>query len=87
MNYVVYVIKNKDGKLYIGQTNNLERRLFEHNSKRVFSTKSYCPWVLVYLERVGNRDDARKKGKYLKSGNGKEYLKSLLKQKSFNFPG
>jgi len=66
---------------------NIKQRLHEHNNKRVFSTKGYYPWVLVYSERVGSRNDARKREKYFKSGSGKEYLRSLLKQKSFNFPG
>jgi len=57
---------------------NVEKRVHEHNQGRVFSTRAYRPWRLIYRENCGiNRDDARKREKYLKSGVGKEFLKSI----------
>jgi putative endonuclease len=55
----------------------VEKRLKEHNNGQVFSTKSYKPWKLFYKELVGDRVKARKREKYLKSGCGKEFLKSI----------
>lgn len=46
--YFVYILKSlKDGNLYIGRTNNIERRLKEHNSGKVRSTKSRIPFILL----------------------------------------
>jgi putative endonuclease len=51
MTYKVYVIKGmRDGRLYKGMTDNIERRLFEHNSGKQKSTKGYMPWNLVFFK-------------------------------------
>ncbi|MFA9289255.1 MAG: GIY-YIG nuclease family protein [Weeksellaceae bacterium] len=76
--FTVYAIKSsKDGRIYVGLTGNLTRRLSEHNAGQVFSTKGFRPWNLIYQEQAINRLEARKREKYLKSGVGKEYLKSI----------
>ena len=76
--YFIYAIQSaKDGKIYVGFSSNLQRRLFEHNHGYVFSTKGYCPWSLIYKENIINRKEARIREKFLKSGIGKEYLKSI----------
>jgi len=55
----VYVLKSlKDGKFYVGHTDNLERRLSEHNKGKVTSTKYRCPFELVYYEACRNQNDA-----------------------------
>ncbi len=78
MIYYVYAIKSiKYGRIYVGLSNNVESRVKEHNAKHVFSTKGYCPWYLIYKEKVGTRVEARKREKYLKSGIGKEFLRSI----------
>ena len=77
--YFVYAIQSKiDNRLYVGFTDNLERRIGEHNSGRTKSTKAYIPWELVYFESVENRIDARNREKYFKSGCGKEQLKRQI---------
>jgi putative endonuclease len=79
MKYFVYVIKScKDGRLYVGLSKDPENRLKDHNFGRVFSTKGFKPWKVVYTEKVYNRSEARQREKYLKSGIGKEYLKSII---------
>jgi len=76
--YVVYAIKSKrDGRIYVGFSANLERRIKEHNAGQVFSTKAYRPWKLIYKEEVKDRKEARTREKYFKSGFGKELLKSI----------
>ncbi|OGN04750.1 MAG: endonuclease [Candidatus Yanofskybacteria bacterium RIFCSPHIGHO2_02_FULL_44_12b] len=78
--YFVYILKSgKDGNLYIGLTNNIERRLNEHNRGRNLSTKHRVPFKLLYQERVGSRIEARKREKYFKSGTGREWIKSSLR--------
>lgn len=77
--YFVYaLVSDKDQRVYVGFTSNLENRLIEHNSGKTKSTKGFRPWKLLYSEQVPNRESARQKEKYYKSGIGKEFLKSLV---------
>ena len=78
MRYVYVLRSKKDYKLYYGFTDNLEKRLSEHNSYKVKSTKARAPFELVYFETVGSDIDARKKEKYFKSGFGRKYIKNKL---------
>ncbi len=65
--YYVYVLKSKkDGNLYTGSTNDLKRRLDEHNNGLVFSTKSRRPFELVYYEAYKSEKDARSRERNLK---------------------
>jgi putative endonuclease len=56
-------------------TDNVERRLKEHNSGKTSSTKFYAPWALIFVEKFDTRLEARKREIYLKGGSGKEYIK------------
>lgn len=81
--YSVYVIQSLvDKRLYVGMSQDVQRRIKEHNNGYVFSTKGYRPWILVYHEIVGARQLARQREKYFKSGSGKEKIKKML-----NIPG
>ena len=74
----VYAIKSLSRNyLYVGMTNDLERRIAEHNNGENKSTKAYRPFKLIYSETFPDRISARAKEKYLKSGIGKEFLKML----------
>ncbi|MDD5116426.1 MAG: GIY-YIG nuclease family protein [Candidatus Omnitrophica bacterium] len=65
--YHVYLLKSKkNGILYIGYTNNVERRLKEHNSGLVEYTRKYMPWEIVYYESFFSLVDAKKREKSLK---------------------
>ena len=76
--FYVYAISSRvKNYIYVGLTNNLERRLKEHNNGRSKTTKSYVPFDLLYSEILESRKAARIREKYLKSGVGKEFLKSL----------
>ncbi len=57
--YFVYLMKCSDGKYYIGQTENIERRVNMHNSGYVKSTKSRLPVCLVGYEEYSSRNEAR----------------------------
>jgi len=68
MKYYVYILKSlKDRNLYIGITNNLQKRLEEHNSGVVKSTKNRKPLILVYQEIYSTLSEARKKEWFLKN--------------------
>jgi putative endonuclease len=65
--YYCYILKSeKDGKLYLGSTNNLSKRLREHAFGKVFSTKYRRPLALIYYEAYCKEADARKREKNLK---------------------
>jgi len=83
MVYWVYAIQSeKDGSIYVGMTKNVDEMLKQHNAGKSKSTKGYRPWNLFYSEKIGDRLAAREREKYLKSGSGKEFLKSLLKNQA-----
>ena len=65
--------------MYVGMTSDLEKRISEHNSGKVKSTKAYRPWKLLHIEKFEDRKLAREREKYLKSGYGKSWLKSKYK--------
>ncbi|MBU3942720.1 GIY-YIG nuclease family protein [Patescibacteria group bacterium] len=77
--YYIYVIKSqKDDKFYIGQTNNVERRLIRHNKGMVKSTKNRRPFCLVFQEEFGTRKEAINRETYLKSLKGGNEFKKIL---------
>ena len=79
--YYVYVLNSdKDGMFYTRSTNDLKRRLSEHNDGRVGSTVKRRPLRLIYYEACVKESDARAREKYLKSGMGKRYIKNRLKR-------
>ena len=77
--YYNYVLQSeKDGKRYTGFTNNLERRLKEHNMGLNKSTKFRRPFKLIYYEVCGSKRDAINREKYLKTMWGSNYLNKRL---------
>ncbi len=80
MYYYTYVLLSlKDGQTYTGFTSDLRQRLEQHNEGKVNSTKRRRPLILIYYESCLNQQDATRREKYLKSGNGKIYLKNRLR--------
>jgi len=79
--YFTYVIQSRaDKKLYTGFTRDLRKRLYEHKSGKVISTKSRGPFELIYYEACLDEKDAKAREKYLKTGMGKRYLRNRLKR-------
>jgi putative endonuclease len=79
--YYVYILKSdKNGKLYKGFTNDLKRRIKEHESGNSTFTKNNRPWKLIYYEAFISKSDAKKEELFLKSGKGKERIKFLLQE-------
>src|SRR3990172_2613943 len=58
--YYVYALRSlKDNNYYFGQTDNYKRRIGEHNSGKVISTKHRIPFELVGLKSFNSRNEAR----------------------------
>jgi putative endonuclease len=75
--YFVYVLKSETrGIHYVGYTENIERRLMEHNLGLLGKyTKGKGPWILIFQEEHSSIKDAMKREKYFKTGVGREFLK------------
>ena len=71
MNCAVYAIQGKNGRIYVGQTEDLERRLNAHNRGGVKSTKDDRPWTLVKVQTFETRELARFFEWQLKRSRGK----------------
>ena len=77
--YYVYILQSeRNGKLYKGVTDNLKRRLREHNSGNSTFTSQNGPWKLIYYEAFTDKTNARREELFLKSGKGRERIKWLL---------
>lgn len=78
--YIVYVLKSKvEKKSYVGLTDDISRRLREHNSGKSTYTKRYLPWEIVYKEEFNNFLKARERERFLKSTTGRRFLKKIFK--------
>jgi putative endonuclease len=82
--YKVYVLHSDlYNKIYIGQTEDIVRRLFEHNNGLLSTyTKKYKPWRVVYSEDYLTRSEALIREKRLKSQKGREFVWNLIKDKN-----
>ena len=78
--FYVYILENRTKKLYVGYSEDLRKRLKEHNSGAVFSTKPYRPWKIIYYEACLHQEDARRRERYLKTTQGQRLLKRRLKE-------
>jgi len=68
--YYVYVLQNLEGKFYIGITDDVDRRIEDHNDGRSRWTKSRGPWTLVWQSQNLSLGDARKLENLLKRQKG-----------------
>jgi putative endonuclease len=79
--FYVYVIYNEQHKkIYIGQTNNIERRVIEHNLHRIkgYTARFKGEWRLILKESFTTRSEALRREKQLKEHQGREYIKQYI---------
>ena len=75
--YYVYVIVNREGKIYIGQTKDITKRLNDHNKGWSKYTRGKGEWKILFIERYNTRREAIRRERYLKSGKGREYIREI----------
>jgi len=76
--YYIYAISSQSRNyIYVGITNDIDRRIEEHNNGLNRTTKPYRPFKLILVEKFETRIEARVREKFLKSGDGKELLKKI----------
>ena len=77
--WFVYILRSlKDKKLYIGSTDDLRRRLTEHNSAEADSTKYRIPFTLEAYVAVRDKSRAIELEQYFKTGSGKAILEKRI---------
>ena len=85
--YTVYILRSEStGRYYIGHTDNLDRRLSQHNDANYHGSnhtkRNKGPWICVYTESFGTRSEAMKREKEIKGKKSRSYIESLLSRQS-----
>jgi putative endonuclease len=76
----VYILLLNNLQLYTGFTNDLKRRIAEHKNGKVDFTSKRLPIKLIHYEAYLLKKDAERREKYLKTTEGKRFLKQQLKE-------
>ena len=77
--FLVYFLRSrKDGSLYIGQTNNIDKRVKRHNKGLIKTTKKRIPFDLIYTETYNTRCEAMLRERHLKSIGGVKEKKAII---------
>lgn len=84
--FIVYVIFNENGKIYIGQTSDLEKRMKRYNGILRSKTKSFTNknkgiWKVEYTEEFDTREEAIEREKQLKSYQGRKFIRNISENK------
>jgi putative endonuclease len=75
----VYVLRSqRSGRYYVGCTNDLVRRLAEHNSGQTRSTRSGRPWEVAYVEAFEFKEAARASELEIKSWKSRRTIEERL---------
>jgi putative endonuclease len=74
LSYYVYILRNSEGRLYIGISDDVARRLHQHNTGVSQWTRSRGPWILAWKSEALSLSDARKLENLLKRQKGGEGL-------------
>ena len=89
MPFWVYILQSEStGKLYIGHSSDVQRRLAEHNDMRLgrrrYTRRQPGPWRLCYSEEFASRSEAMHRERFLKSGQGRDWVKANVRIQPFN---
>ena len=77
--FTVYILHSeKIDRFYVGYTNNIARRILEHNRKKGKYTDGGIPWKLVYTEKYETKHEAMSREKYIKLKKSKDFIKRLI---------
>jgi putative endonuclease len=80
--YIVYIIySEKINRYYTGSTNDIKRRLDEHNRKKGKYTDTGIPWRLVYTEEFFKSDEASAREKAIKGKKSRKYIENLVRDR------
>lgn len=81
MFYTYILVSLKNGRYYYGSTNNISKRVEEHNNGLSKYTKSTRPFKLIYFEEYKTLKEARNRELYFKKLKNRKYLGWIIKNK------
>ena len=77
--YFVYIIRSLSrGTRYVGVSDDVQKRIKEHNEGRCRYTSGRRPWKLLREEKLGTLGEARRRENFLKSGQGRKWLDEFI---------
>ena len=83
MSYYTYILfSGSCNRYYVGQTQNLEKRLARHNAGHVKSTKACRPWSIIWSKAFDSRSEAFQLESKLKSFKKRDYLMKWIEEHS-----
>jgi putative endonuclease len=79
--YTLYILHSKSfNRFYVGYTNDIARRLTEHNRIKGKYTDAGIPWILIYTESFPSKKEAMDREKFIKSRKSKNFILELIAQ-------
>jgi len=88
MDYYTYILySQKLDKFYVGSTNDVVRRLADHNRGKSGFTRTGIPWVLKYSEKFNDRASAVRREMEIKKRKERKYIELLIDTDGSGHPG
>lgn len=79
--FSVYILQSiSSGRYYVGHTDDLMRRLSEHNTGMTKYTQRDKPWKVVYTEQYATRSEAMKREHEIKKKKSRKYIEKLIEE-------
>lgn len=75
----VYILLLNNNQLYTGSTGDLKQRIIDHSRGKVKFTSQRLPIKLIHYEAYSLKEDAARRERYLKTTEGKRFLKQQIK--------
>jgi len=80
--FVMYILYSKSiDRYYVGYTNDIGRRLSEHNRMKHKYTDAGIPWVLIYSETYITKKEAMQRERFIKLKKSKQFIIDLVTQR------
>jgi Predicted endonuclease containing a URI domain len=78
--FSMYILQSStSGRYYIGHTDEISRRLTEHNSGMAKYTRREKPWKVIYVENYATRSAAMRRELEIKRKKSRQYIEELIK--------
>ena len=78
----MYILRNPEGRFYVGQTSDVTKRLERHNEGKVFWTRGRGPWKLACARQFQTRSEAMAEEQRLKRLKSKKALEAYVVQQA-----
>ena len=80
--FVAYIlVSEKNGRFYIGHSQNLEERVLAHNEGKVTATRNRGPWGCVYFEEFATKLEANRRELEIKKKKSRQYIEFLINKR------